>query len=522
MRPHGKAKLGFFPLPVAEAERLRACLSFPSEFSALDACVGDGVAFTHLLKATQARRYGIEIDANRVEQARSLGIETQQANTMDVRCPAEAFSLLYLNPPYDLEVGQTNNQRLELVFLEHTYRWLKCGGVLLFVIPQPQLKSCARVLGEHFTAVSVFKLTEPASVQYKQVVVFGVRRKRHQLLRDSALLDAVRWLEALSSKTDLQVLSGDPPSTYEAPPSGPAVLTNGGIPLDEVEDLLLDSAAYRQTSRLLLPKQRDVRGRPLTPLHGGHVGLLCTAGMLNGIFGEGEDRHIAHWRSLKFTDHWEEEEEDGTKILHDRESFSHELTLVFANGKTQILTHEKKDSPNEKRTPPLRLADLREEHGKKHDQHQITARSFHWRGFTRSSSASQSTFDFCDRSRYADCRDQCRNLHGRPVHGGRAGRSTHPGMPGTECAMFQRLHPACRAKEAPAPSHRHVGRVCFGQRVSRFRQNAVGRVRQPICLGLHRAYLWDSGNSGMGRLVRARTRYASRDRFMPLALDVIR
>ena len=345
MRPHGKIKLGFFPLPVAEAERLRSCLKFSAKFSALDPCVGDGRAFARLVKGTEAYRYGVEIDANRAEQAMNLGIDTLQADSMDVRCPAEAFSLLYLNPPYDLEVGQTNNQRLELVFLEHTYRWLKCGGVLLFIIPQPQLKFCARVLSEHFTDLSVLKLTEPASVQYKQVVVFGVRRKRHQLLRDSALLDAVRWLEALSSKADLQVLSGGPPSTYEAPPSGPAVLTNGGIPLDEVEDLLLDSAAYRQASRLLLPKQRDVRGRALTPLHGGHVGLLCTAGMLNGIFGEGEDRHIAHWRSLKFTDHWEEEEEGGTRILHDRERFSHELTLVFANGKTRILTHEKKDSP---------------------------------------------------------------------------------------------------------------------------------------------------------------------------------
>ena len=67
------------------------------------------------------------------------------------------------------------------------------------------------------------------------------------------------------------------------------------------------------------------------------------AGMLNGIFGEGEDRHIAHWRSVKFTDHWEEEEADGTRILHDRERFSHELTLIFANGKTQTLTHEKKE-----------------------------------------------------------------------------------------------------------------------------------------------------------------------------------
>jgi Uncharacterised methyltransferase family (DUF6094) len=345
MRPHGKTKLGFFPLPTPEAARLRNGLTFAPEFSALDPCVGDGVAFTRLLRETHGYRYGIEIDANRAEQARVLGIETLHANTMDVRCPAESISLLYLNPPYDLEAGQTNNERLELVSLEHTYRWLKPSGVLVFVISQSQLKPCARILSEHFGDLAVYRLTEPASVQYKQVVVLGRRRKRHQHLRDSELLNCVRGLEMLAWKPDLAGLTDHPPVSYQVPPSGPAVLTNTGIPLDEVEDLLLDSAAYRQASRILLPKQRDVRGRPLTPLHGGHVGLLCTAGMLNGIFGEGENRHIAHWRSVKFTDHWEEEEEDGTKILHDREQFSHELTLLFANGRTKILKHAKGKGP---------------------------------------------------------------------------------------------------------------------------------------------------------------------------------
>jgi hypothetical protein len=344
MRPHGKTKLGFFPLPPTEAERLRTCLTFSDEFSAVDPCVGDGVAFTRLLKGAEVHRCAVEIDANRAEQARVLGIETLQANAMDVRCAAESISLLYINPPYDLEVGQTNNQRLELVFLEHTYRWLKPGGVLVFVIPQPQLKACARILSEHFGDLAVYRLTEPARIQYKQVVVLGTRRKRHQHLRDSALLESVRWLEMLAWKPDIAALIESPAIRYEVPPSGPVVLTNTGIPLDEVEDVLLDSAAYRQASRILLPKQRNVRGRPLTPLHGGHVGLLCTAGLLNGVFGEGEDRHIAHWRSVKFTDHWEEEEEDGTKIWHDRERFSHELTLVFANGRTQTLAHEKKES----------------------------------------------------------------------------------------------------------------------------------------------------------------------------------
>ena len=318
---------------------------FPAEFSALDPCVGDGVAFTQLLKGTAAHRYGIEIDVNRVEQARALGIETLHANTMDVRCPAEAVSLLYLNPPYDLEVGETNNHRLELVFLEHTYRWLRPGGILIFVIPQRQVRTCARLLAEHFTAFRIFRLMEPECLQFKQIAIFAVRRKRHDRLRDSALVESIGYLESLSEKRDLEILCDAADARYEIPPSGRAELTNIGIPLDEVEDLLLSSSAYRQAARILIREQSDVRGRPLTPLHGGHVGLLCTAGMLNGIFGEGESRHVAHWRSVKFTDHWEESEEDSTIIQHDRERFSHELSLIFASGETKILTHEKKGSP---------------------------------------------------------------------------------------------------------------------------------------------------------------------------------
>jgi hypothetical protein len=57
MRPHGQTKLGFFPLPVAEAKRLKTWLAFPERFSALDPCVGDGVAFAHLLREVTAHRY---------------------------------------------------------------------------------------------------------------------------------------------------------------------------------------------------------------------------------------------------------------------------------------------------------------------------------------------------------------------------------------------------------------------------------------------------------------------------------
>jgi hypothetical protein len=41
---------------------------------------------------------------------------------------SESFSLLYLNPPYDSEIGSAGNSRMERLFLEHTYRWLVMDG----------------------------------------------------------------------------------------------------------------------------------------------------------------------------------------------------------------------------------------------------------------------------------------------------------------------------------------------------------------------------------------------------------
>jgi len=44
-------------------------------------------------------------------------------------------------------------------------------------------------------------------------------------------------------------------------------------------------------------------------LHKGHVGLLACSGMLNVFFGDGDMRHIAHWRSVKHVDEFNKEGE---------------------------------------------------------------------------------------------------------------------------------------------------------------------------------------------------------------------
>jgi len=340
MRLAGRTRLGFYPLPLPEAERIRRFLAFPDKHCcALDPCVGDGAAFAEITSDKGVLRYGVELDGGRAAQAGAKGIEVIHGNCFDVQCPVESFSLIYLNPPYDFEIGEERSQRMERLFLEHVYRWLKRGGVLVMVIPGRYIQDCSQILAHQFHDVRVYRLTEPESVKYKQVVVVAVRRTRAERDRvpDAEITRARMRLESLATDPErVSPLPAEPGPLYAVPPGGAVRMVYRGLPLDQIEDLLPRSSAYRQASAVLIAQQSDVSGRPLTPLHGGHVGLLCTAGMLNGIFGEGEMRHIAHWQSVKLVDK-SEEEEDGKTVIREKERFSNELTLVFCTGEIAIL-----------------------------------------------------------------------------------------------------------------------------------------------------------------------------------------
>lgn len=340
MRLAGRQRLGFYPLPIREAERIRRFLAFPKEQScALDPCAGDGVAFAEITSGASVLRYGIELDTGRAREAGTKGISVIHGNCFDVQSPVESFSLIYLNPPYDFEISEEKSQRMEKLFLEHVYRWLKPGGVLVVVVPGKRIADCTVLLSRHFRDIRVYRLREPESVRYGQVAVFGVRRSRQERdrMRDSEIIEAQLWLASLERELGKFLsLPAEPDHSYAVPPGTSVRMVHRGLPLDEIEDLLPKSSAYRQAAAVLFAQQTEVSGRPLTPLHGGHVGLLCTAGMLNGIFGEGDTRHIAHWQSVKLVDKTEEEE-DGKTVIREKERFSNELTLVFCTGEISTL-----------------------------------------------------------------------------------------------------------------------------------------------------------------------------------------
>jgi hypothetical protein len=255
MRLAGPQRLGFYPLPSPEAERIRRFLQFPEhQCSTLDPCAGEGVALAEITRGAKVIRYGIELDAHRAVLARSSADEVIHGSCFDVQCPVESFSLIYLNPPYDFEVSEERSQRMERLFLEHVYRWLKRGGLPVLVIPGKCLSDCSQGLAYHFRDVRVHRLAEPESAKYGPIVIMGVRRTRSERdrLQDSDITRArVRYESLARDSGKVPPLPSMPDRYYVVPSSGPVQMVYRGLPLDQIEDLLPRASAYHQASPIL-------------------------------------------------------------------------------------------------------------------------------------------------------------------------------------------------------------------------------------------------------------------------------
>jgi predicted RNA methylase len=344
MRTAARLKLGYYPLPEAEATRIRGFLTFgPEPASVLDPCTGTGAALLTITGEANVRRYGIELDAQRAREAQGALSEVIQGNALETHCPVESFSLVYLNPPFDWEIGPGRNQRMEKIFAEHVARWVRPGGVLIMVLPFDRVNDCRTILTTQFRDKAIYRLTEPAAANYREVVLFGVRRARQERdrLSDSAVSQGQRMLADLTRRyEEIPALPDAADRTYPVPPSPSARLEYRGLPLDVIEDLLPSSPAWRQAHRVTHAPTTELVGRPLTPLHKGHLGLLTVSGCLNGCLGEGKDRHVAFWESVKVVDRIEEESDGGEIVVREKERFSQRLTLLYADGRIALLSEK--------------------------------------------------------------------------------------------------------------------------------------------------------------------------------------
>jgi hypothetical protein len=160
MRGHGRLRMKYFPLPPEEAFRISRLLrAAHTECSIVEPCAGCSAALRLLSQTFPHRRNGVELDAYRADQAGNTLHHVTHGSALNVHCHVESFSLLYLNPPYYWECGEGQNARMEGLFLQHCFRWLKVSGVVVLVIPAALLRSCADVLGVHFRDKALTRLS---------------------------------------------------------------------------------------------------------------------------------------------------------------------------------------------------------------------------------------------------------------------------------------------------------------------------------------------------------------------------
>lgn len=73
MRNAGRLKLGYYPLPLSEAQNIRRLLSASAPYAAIDPCAGDGTALREITADSNASLAAIELDADRcLDSARQI------------------------------------------------------------------------------------------------------------------------------------------------------------------------------------------------------------------------------------------------------------------------------------------------------------------------------------------------------------------------------------------------------------------------------------------------------------------
>jgi len=334
-RPTSRQKLGYYPTPPAVVDTMRSFLGFPGGgFSALDPCCGEGRALARLTAGTRALTYGIELHAERARAAaRALG-RVLSSGYEDAWLSHGSASILFLNPPYDQDLRDDDGRalRTERRFLRDTHPYLIPGGVLLYLIPQRRLDPpTTRLLSSWFERITLYRFPDPEYRAFQQIVIFGVR-KAHAALDDG---EQGRLDRLWSGELPPLPLAEAP--SYRVPPTPPIPLFRSSRPDPW---LLAEEVSQSPAWRELWDSQPRLngrpRGRPPLPLHRGHLGLLLAAGELDGLIGEGTERHLVRGLVRKDQLSWTEEEDTRT-VEHTKEVFRIRVKLLFPDGTLRTL-----------------------------------------------------------------------------------------------------------------------------------------------------------------------------------------
>ena len=331
MRLNAQEKMGYYPTPPEVARMIATFLTVSEKgkiFRLLDPCAGEGKALRiiadYLFKKYPSRQfesYGIELDANRYIQAKELLDKVIQADALlETRISDNAFSLLFLNPPYDFskketEIYYSSSERCERKFLERYTKKLAPDGVLVLIVPISFIKTAANrnFLIRYYCKIEVFKFPERYFLPYKQLVIFAVKKQRNKeytydfefserLYRLSLDVDTISSLSQ-AEKTKFVL----PPAKINSRPLFVSLRFDPDVLKKELKNHGL------RLAELFFPPQPEEKLKTLMPLRKGHIALLLASGAMDGLI-EKNGRRLLIKGFTEIT-HDEKTETDGDKTI---------------------------------------------------------------------------------------------------------------------------------------------------------------------------------------------------------------
>ncbi|MEZ4479941.1 MAG: DUF6094 domain-containing protein [Dehalococcoidia bacterium] len=293
-RLEGIAKAEYYPTPPSVIERVAPLVRLAPSASRraarlLDPCCGPGDALRQFTDAIGGgETYGIEIEQDRAAEARASLDHAIAGSAFAVRLGHEAFSCLWLNPPYDQDDG---GKRLEHSFLTTISRALAPGGLLVYVVPQARLAQSARYLSTHYERMRCYRFHDPEYAAFRQCVLLAYKRSGPAIAPEAkARVEA--WAadplpelpEAGSERAAFQVASLPPgPVTFASQFFEPEIAAAEARQRGLWTNMAL-------VERFWPAEDRSVR--PLMPLRRGHLAVLIAAGFLNNILLEDGARRV--------------------------------------------------------------------------------------------------------------------------------------------------------------------------------------------------------------------------------------
>src|SRR5437870_12614757 len=311
MRLEAQAKAGFYPTPPEVIDIIKTWIGekTPDPRRLLDPCCGTGEPAAQIATAAGCDAYDVEINTDRAQVAKNLLCKVVAGNLFSVRARPGAFSIVYLNPPYDFDA---EDGRMELSFLKHTLPYLTPGGLLLFVVPQKRITTrIARVLSAYFEDLKVRKFPADEFQAFGQIVIAGVKKARADINGD-----------VLASLTQIQ--SMDLPEMHRKEfsftvPSVPKdfFIRSSEFGPDELAEELKASPLWKEPALGLAAEEENIKAaiQPLMPPRKAHLAMLIAAGLINNQILEANGRRLLIKGSAKkVIDRFEEETEKGIKV----------------------------------------------------------------------------------------------------------------------------------------------------------------------------------------------------------------